>query len=58
VENVMSYYDDAVREYVWEHGRENKDHAWILSPFDSWHPNPFYTGPAEPHPEDYQYEDM
>jgi hypothetical protein len=54
----MSYYDDAVREYVWEHGRENKDHAWILSPFDSWHPNPFYTGPAEPHPEDYQYEDM
>lgn len=52
-EDQPATIEDAVREYVYNVGRENKDRAWILSPFDSWHKNPFYTGPKVPHPEDY-----
>ena len=48
---MMATADDAVREYVWNVGRERPDIAWILSPYDSWHNNPFYKGPPEPHPE-------
>lgn len=28
------------------------EQAWILTDRDVWHKNPYYTGPAEPHPED------
>jgi hypothetical protein len=48
----MSYLQEAVQEYAQEHGRENRDCAWILSPFDTWERNPFYEGPAARHPED------
>jgi hypothetical protein len=27
------------------------ERAWISTDRDVWHPNPFYTGPAKPHPE-------
>jgi len=47
----MSYLQEAVQEYAQEHGRDNRDCAWILSPFDTWERNPFYEGPAVRHPE-------
>jgi hypothetical protein len=52
----VSYMQEAVGEYAREHGRLNPDRAWILSPFDSWEPNPFYQGPPARHPEDDEYE--
>jgi len=51
----MSYFDEAIREWVWNVGRDNVDRAWLLSDYDTWHANPFYTGPEEPHPESYGY---
>ena len=49
---------DAEREYVWNVGQEYQDRAWILTHRDAWYPNPFYSGPPVPHPEDdYAYED-
>lgn len=42
----------ADREYVENVGRDNRNLAWILSDRDVWYANPFYTGPAVPHPED------
>jgi len=33
-------------------GAEKPTHAWILTDFDVWEPNPFYCGPPQPHPED------
>jgi hypothetical protein len=44
---------DAMREYAENVGREHKDRAWILTDYDVWVRNPFYTGPDQPHPEDY-----
>jgi hypothetical protein len=29
---------------------------YILSPYDTWHRNPFYTGEPGPHPEDTPYD--
>ena len=29
--------------------------AWILSDRDVWYRNPYYTGPPQRHPEDYDY---
>ncbi len=46
------YYAEACREYAREHGAQHPDHAWILTPFDTWEPNPSYHGPAVPHPEE------
>lgn len=43
---------EAAREYAVNVGREHPDRAWILTPFDSWKPNPFYSGPPVRHPED------
>jgi hypothetical protein len=31
-------------------GEENKNCAWILTGNDVWHKNPYYHGPAVPHP--------
>lgn len=39
--------------YARELGRERVECAWILSDRDVWYQNPFYRGPAVPHP----YED-
>ena len=41
---------DAVREYARNLG--DTEHAWILSPYDTWVQNPNYSGPSQPHPED------
>ncbi len=44
---------DECRNYVRHEGSQNRDKAWILSPFDTWEANPYYNGPANPgHPED------
>lgn len=48
----------AVAEYAANVGQENRERAWILSPFDSWERNPFYNGPAVKHPEELADEDM
>ena len=46
---------DAMLEYASEVGYERPDSAWILTPYDVWVANPFYSGPEVPHPEsDYQ----
>jgi len=33
-------------------GEEQPGQAWVLTDRDVWHANPYYTGPALPHPED------
>jgi hypothetical protein len=43
----------ADREYAHNAGMDNPERAWILSNRDAWYPNPFYSGPAVPHPESY-----
>jgi hypothetical protein len=51
---------EADREYAHWAGEANHDRPWILSDRDVWYANPFYTGPAVPHPEDdiYEKEDL
>ena len=53
---ALATYNDAMREYAANVGYECRDRAWILTDYDVWMPNPYYSGPAQPHPEDYQYE--
>lgn len=48
----MSYEQLADREWAREAGRCHPDSAWVLSDRDVWYPNPFYSGPSVPHPED------
>jgi len=43
---------EAHKEFCHNAGGDNPERAWILSPQDAWGPNPFYRGPAVPHPED------
>lgn len=52
----MSFEAEADREYAFNAGMDNPDRAWILSDRDVWYPNPFYRGPAVPHPELEDYE--
>ena len=33
-------------------GMENPDRQWILTDYDVWEKNPFYSGPEQQHPED------
>jgi hypothetical protein len=42
---------EADREYAHNVGEMQRDRAWILSDRDVWYRNPYYKGPAEPHPE-------
>lgn len=42
---------DAAKEYARNVGRDNPDRAWILTDYDTWEANPFYTGPRVPHPD-------
>ena len=39
------------RREAFERGEANPDQAWICTDRDAWHANPFYNGPAVPHPE-------
>ena len=43
---------EADREYVRNFGADNPNRAWILSDRDVWYANPFYAGPAIPHPDE------
>ena len=51
--------DQAVREYAYNAGADRPDVAWIEHPAfaDSWTANPYYTGPAVPHPMDDSWDD-
>jgi hypothetical protein len=53
----MSFEQEADLEYAHNIGCERPDCAWILSDRDVWYRNPFYQGPPQRHPEDYQEED-
>lgn len=53
----MATEGEADAEYARNVGMNNPERAWILSDRDVWYRNPFYTGPAVPHPEDHPYED-
>jgi hypothetical protein len=52
VPDQLATPDDAMREYAQNAGMDHPERAWILTPFDVWKPNPFYSGPPVPHPED------
>ena len=52
----MSFQQEAVRQWAWVYGSEHQGQCWILSDYDTWERNPFYTGPEEPHPDDYDIE--
>lgn len=56
-EGPLATIDDACREYARNVGRERLEQAWILTDYDTWQRNPFYTGPAVRHPEDDYYEE-
>lgn len=43
---------ESVHHYAAVYGAEEPEKEYILSPFDTWHPNPYYTGRKGPHPED------
>jgi hypothetical protein len=51
-DDVLATPSDAVREYVRYVGSTRQDSAWILSQYDTWELNPYYSGPPQPHPED------
>jgi hypothetical protein len=48
---------EAVNEWVHNVGYEDcyKDRQWILSSYDSWERNPYYSGHDQTHPEDDTY---
>lgn len=53
---------EACREFAYAVGFDNmaagrEQPAWILTNWDSWERNPFYTGPAVRHPLDDEYPD-
>jgi hypothetical protein len=50
----VNVIEQAEREYVDAVGADRPGEAWILSDRDVWYANPFYRGPAVPHPEDNQ----
>jgi hypothetical protein len=43
----------ACREYACNAGADRPNAAWILTPWDTWEPNPHYQGPPQRHPEDF-----
>ena len=43
---------DIHREQIRQLGAQRPDSAWILSDYDAWERNPYYSGPEVPHPED------
>lgn len=46
------YMSEALAQYARAHGEAEPEREWILSPYDTWHRNPFYRGPRGRHPED------
>lgn len=51
-EDHIATPSEACREYARNVGCDRPQQAWILTDFDTWERNPYYTGPAVPHPED------
>jgi|TARA_R110000824_G_scaffold281269_2_gene469594 hypothetical protein len=56
--NEPSEYDyrapthrELVDNYTRCHGEFETERAWILSPYDTWEPNPCYTGRPQHHPD-------
>ena len=56
-EGPLATPDDAIREFAVNVGRDRAEQAWILTDYDTWQRNSFYTGPAVRHPEDDYYEE-
>lgn len=50
----MSYQQEAVREWARAEGQGRPDSEWLLSNYDTWEHNPYYTGKPGKHPEDDQ----
>jgi hypothetical protein len=48
----VATYGEAFQEYARNYGREHLDQAWVLTPWDTWQRNPFYSGPPARHPEE------
>jgi len=48
----LATISEACREYAANVGADRPDVAWIITDWDSWEPNPFYSGPLMPHPEE------
>lgn len=56
-EDRLATPSEACREFAQAVGFDNmaagrEQPAWILTNWDSWERNPYYTGPAVRHPED------
>lgn len=51
-----AYMSLALRQYAAAHGEAEPQREWILSPYDTWEKNPFFTGKPGRHPED-DYDD-
>lgn len=52
-DDTLATMSDAVREYAANVGFDRPDVAWILSPYDTWERNPYYSGPPACHPDDF-----
>ena len=58
--NVRDYFEQDIpstaaeidQNDAWLIGSRNVDKAWILSDRDVWYRNPYYVGPAVPHPDE------
>jgi hypothetical protein len=48
----VATYSDAFKEYARNAGHERPDSEWILTPWDTWEKNPWYSGKPGRHPED------
>ena len=51
-EDRLATPTEACREYARNVGSEHPERPWILTDRDTWERNPFYDGPAVPHPDD------
>ena len=56
-EDRLATPSEACKEYARNYGSDRPERAWILTDFDTWERNPFYSGPKVPHPEDDYYGD-
>jgi hypothetical protein len=52
MEDRLATMGEAANEYAWNVGRDRPDVEWILSDYDTWHKNPYYTGAQGRHPDD------
>ncbi len=46
-----------LNEWAQYAGQDRPDREWLLHPCDVWVVNPWYDGPPQPHPEDYDPDD-